>query len=189
MFSTYPLELFVCREVLEHYFFNGEFDQRRHLIFTSSIAASSLVVSLLSCDLGIFLELTGGLSATALAFIFPSICYLHLTKETRNLPPGSIPSLTSNSSSSRRNQNSNGDSNPNQIGGEYEDDEDEEGLEDLEGRVDLDDVELPLRPGANIRHRPPSAKRNWWQSTKPLAIAVAVFGIVVLCVSGEFGDG
>lgn len=39
------------------------------------------MVSLLTCDLGIVLELTGGLSATALAFIFPAVCFLKLAKE------------------------------------------------------------------------------------------------------------
>lgn len=182
MFTTFPLEAFVCREVLEHYFFNGDYEFKRHLYFTTSIVISSLIVSLLSCDLGIFLELTGGLSATALAFIFPSICYLHLSKEggNRSLEAGSFPGLASNNSSSRRNGNSN------RRQGENDDDEDEEeDLEDLEGRVDMDDLELPLRPGANLRHRPSSSKRSWWQSTKPLAVAVAIFGVIVLCVSGE----
>ncbi len=75
MLTTLPLECFVCREVLETYFFAGEFDRNRHLIFTSSLVVTAMFISLLTCDLGIVLELTGGLSATALAFIFPSICY------------------------------------------------------------------------------------------------------------------
>jgi len=36
-------------------------------------------VSLITCDLGVTLEITGGVSATALAFIFPASCYLKLT--------------------------------------------------------------------------------------------------------------
>lgn len=35
-------------------------------------------VSLITCDLGVMLEITGGISATALAFIFPAACYLKL---------------------------------------------------------------------------------------------------------------
>jgi sodium-coupled neutral amino acid transporter 11 len=31
-----------------------------------------------TCDLGVMLEITGGVSATALAFIFPAACYLTL---------------------------------------------------------------------------------------------------------------
>ena len=35
-------------------------------------------MSLITCDLGVMLEITGGASATALAFIFPAACYLRL---------------------------------------------------------------------------------------------------------------
>ncbi len=35
-------------------------------------------MSLITCDLGVMLEITGGASATALAFIFPAACYLKL---------------------------------------------------------------------------------------------------------------
>lgn len=35
-------------------------------------------VALVTCDLGVMLEITGGVSATALAFIFPAACYLKL---------------------------------------------------------------------------------------------------------------
>lgn len=37
------------------------------------------LVSLVTCDLGVMLEITGGVSATALAFIFPAACFLKLT--------------------------------------------------------------------------------------------------------------
>jgi len=36
-------------------------------------------VALITCDLGVTLEITGGVSATALAYIFPAACYLKLT--------------------------------------------------------------------------------------------------------------
>ncbi|KDQ21740.1 hypothetical protein BOTBODRAFT_98866 [Botryobasidium botryosum FD-172 SS1] len=79
MFTTLPLELFVCREVIEQYFFSHEtFSQERHILFTTSILFASMLISLITCDLGITLEITGGVSATALAFIFPAICYLKL---------------------------------------------------------------------------------------------------------------
>ena len=96
MFTTLPLELFVCREVLEQYFFPHEsFNPQRHLLFTTSILFSSMfskslysfpslklsqffLVALITCDLGVMLEITGGVSATALAFIFPAACYLKL---------------------------------------------------------------------------------------------------------------
>jgi len=36
-------------------------------------------VALITCDLGVMLEITGGVSATTLAFIFPAACYLKLS--------------------------------------------------------------------------------------------------------------
>lgn len=79
MFTTLPLELFVCREVIEQYFFSHEsFSPQRHLFFTTTIVVSSMFLSLITCDLGVTLEITGGVSATALAFIFPTACYLKL---------------------------------------------------------------------------------------------------------------
>ena len=39
-------------------------------------------VSLMTCDLGVMLEITGGVSATALAFIFPAACYYKLLGNT-----------------------------------------------------------------------------------------------------------
>ncbi|KAI5117108.1 hypothetical protein M0805_008227 [Coniferiporia weirii] len=79
MFTTLPLELFVCREVIEQYFFPHEaFNPQRHLLFTTSIIFSSMFLALITCDLGAMLEITGGVSATALAFIFPAACYIKL---------------------------------------------------------------------------------------------------------------
>lgn len=229
MLTTLPLECFVCREVLETYFFAGEFDRNRHLIFTSSLVVTAMIVSLLTCDLGIVLELTGGLSATALAFIFPSICYLKLTSETgKRVPTADLPNLTSSSwrdqdlsRGARANgtdralggeeenealfDQSNGsiDRGHNPIrSNEYDNGEEEEPstldrLERMEGgrstranaptrdSVDVDDVELPLRPGASVRFRPAAANRKWWQSTRPLSVACAIFGSIVLVISGK----
>lgn len=71
MFATLPLEAFVCREVLESYFWSGkEFSARRHFIITTCLVVSAMSVSLITCDLGLVLELAGGTSATGLAYIF-----------------------------------------------------------------------------------------------------------------------
>ncbi|KAG8721636.1 hypothetical protein FRC08_011564 [Ceratobasidium sp. 394] len=79
MVTTTPMELMVCREVIEEYFFAHEaFDQTRHVLFTTSILFASMVVALVTCDLGVMLEITGGASATALAFVFPALCYIKL---------------------------------------------------------------------------------------------------------------
>ncbi|EKM54468.1 uncharacterized protein PHACADRAFT_146436 [Phanerochaete carnosa HHB-10118-sp] len=83
MFTTLPLELFVCREVVEQFFFSHEpFSMQRHVFFTTVILFSSMTLSLMTCDLGVMLEITGGASATALAFIFPSACYLKLVDQS-----------------------------------------------------------------------------------------------------------
>jgi len=82
--------------VVEQFFFSHEaFSYQRHLIFTTVILFSSMfskpnfrsscqppvspfLVSLVTCDLGVMLEITGGISATTLAYIFPAVCYLRL---------------------------------------------------------------------------------------------------------------
>ncbi|KAI0256086.1 amino acid transporter [Lactifluus subvellereus] len=80
MFTTLPLELFVCREVVEQYFFSHEaFSMQRHVYFTTAILFASMLISLITCDLGVTLEIVGGVSATALAYIFPAACFLKLT--------------------------------------------------------------------------------------------------------------
>jgi solute carrier family 38 (sodium-coupled neutral amino acid transporter), member 11 len=44
MFTTLPLELFVCREVIEQYFFSHEsFSQQRHVYFTTAILLASML--------------------------------------------------------------------------------------------------------------------------------------------------
>jgi sodium-coupled neutral amino acid transporter 11 len=44
-------------------------------ILTHSVAFS---VAEVTCDLGVMLEITGGVSATTLAYIFPAACYIKL---------------------------------------------------------------------------------------------------------------
>ncbi|CAG8596402.1 14494_t:CDS:2 [Funneliformis caledonium] len=80
MFTTLPLEAFVCRESIEIYYFpNASFSLKRHVILTTIFVMGAMMVSLLTNDLGIVLELTGGCSATALAYILPPACYLKLS--------------------------------------------------------------------------------------------------------------
>ncbi|RGB28819.1 AAAP amino acid permease [Rhizophagus diaphanus] len=80
MFTTLPLEAFVCRESIEIYYFsNAPFSMKRHVISTTVLVVCAMIVSLLTSDLGIVLELTGGCSATALAYILPPVCFLKLS--------------------------------------------------------------------------------------------------------------
>lgn len=79
MLTTLPLEAFVCREVVETYFFpDAPFSMKRHLIFGTSHVVSAMVLSLLTCDLGVVFELIGATSACALAYILPPLCYMKL---------------------------------------------------------------------------------------------------------------
>jgi len=160
MFTTLPLECFVCREVLETYFFGGEYERRRHIVLTTSLVLSAMVISLLTCDLGIVLELTGGLSATALAFCFPSVCYLKLSHDASQLDCSTL----------------------------YVPESDADHLatdvEGTEGPIEAENLSLPLRPGADVARRQPQQAFRWWESTKLLSIACALFGFLVLNVSG-----
>ncbi|KAI8099947.1 transmembrane amino acid transporter protein-domain-containing protein [Halteromyces radiatus] len=79
MFTTIPLETFVCREVLETFFWPSQiFDLKRHFLLTTTLTLIALTISLLTCNLGIVLELTGAFAATSLAYVLPPLCYLKL---------------------------------------------------------------------------------------------------------------
>lgn len=81
MLTTLPLECFVCREVLENYYFPHErFNPNRHLIFTTTLVFSAMTMALITCDLGALFELIGATSACALAYILPPLCWIKLTK-------------------------------------------------------------------------------------------------------------
>lgn len=83
MLTTLPLEAFVCREVMNNYWFPDEpHDPNRHLLFTATLVVSALTLSLLTCDLGVVFELFGATSACALAFILPPLCYIKLSKKS-----------------------------------------------------------------------------------------------------------
>ena len=69
-----------CREVITNYYWPSEpFHPRRHFILTTALVFSAMLVSLLTTDLGIVLEITGSTSAVAIAFLLPPLCYMHLT--------------------------------------------------------------------------------------------------------------
>ncbi|GAA6054147.1 hypothetical protein JCM3770_003219 [Rhodotorula araucariae] len=89
MFTTLPLEAFVCREVAETYFWPDDhvFNKKRHILITTALVLSALIVSLITCDLGFILELAGGFSATALAYLFPAACFLRLSGTGRAQAP------------------------------------------------------------------------------------------------------
>jgi sodium-coupled neutral amino acid transporter 11 len=83
MLTTLPLEAFVCREVMLTYFFPDEgFNMQRHLLFSTSLVASAMVLSLVTCDLGAVFELVGATSAVVMAYVLPPLCYVRLTRRS-----------------------------------------------------------------------------------------------------------
>lgn len=83
MLTTLPLEAFVCREVMLNYYFPGEpFNMNLHLIFSTSLVISAMVLSVSTCDLGSVFELVGATSACAIAYILPPLCYIKLTSRS-----------------------------------------------------------------------------------------------------------
>lgn len=88
MLTTLPLECFVCREVMNNFWFPEEpYNPNRHLIFSSALVVSAMGISLLTCDLGAVFELIGATSACALAYILPPLCYIKLsTRSWRTIP-------------------------------------------------------------------------------------------------------
>lgn len=84
MLTTLPLEAFVCRSVMVTYYYSDEpFNLNRHVIFSTALVVSSMLVSLITCDLGTVFELIGATSASALAYIFPPLCYIKLSNASR----------------------------------------------------------------------------------------------------------
>lgn len=89
MLSTLPLEAFVCRSVMTTYYFPDEpFHPTRHLYLTTVLVLTAMFLSLVTCDLGAVFELIGATSAAALAYIFPPLCYVKMSKSshTAKLP-------------------------------------------------------------------------------------------------------
>jgi sodium-coupled neutral amino acid transporter 11 len=81
-FTTLPLETFVCREVVTNLFFPDKpFEIRRHVIITTALVGSAMLLSLFTCDLGVVMEITGATSACALAYILPPLCFIRLSGE------------------------------------------------------------------------------------------------------------
>ena len=77
MLTTFPLENFVCREVVETFFYGTD-----HVSYwvnfgiTVVISGAALVVSLSTCNLGSVMELTGSIAASMLAYIIPPLLYI-----------------------------------------------------------------------------------------------------------------
>lgn len=62
-----------------YYYPDQPFNLNRHVLFTTALVLSPMVISLVICDLGAVFELIGATSASALAYIFPPLCYIKLS--------------------------------------------------------------------------------------------------------------
>ena len=83
MLATLPLEAFVCRSVMTTFYFPDEpYNMNRHIIFTTALVVTSVVLALMTCDLGSVLELIGATSASALAYVLPPLCYIKLSQSS-----------------------------------------------------------------------------------------------------------
>jgi sodium-coupled neutral amino acid transporter 11 len=83
MLTTLPLEAFVCREVMNNFWFPDEpYNPNRHMILTTALVVTAMTLSLMTCDLGVVFELFGATSACALAYILPPLCYIKLSKRS-----------------------------------------------------------------------------------------------------------
>ncbi|KAJ2306078.1 hypothetical protein IWW55_001621 [Coemansia sp. RSA 2706] len=79
MITTFPMETLVAREVVDQLLFRDqEFSMKRHVIITTVLCVGCLIIGETVCNLGVLLELTGGMSASFLAFILPPACYIRL---------------------------------------------------------------------------------------------------------------
>ena len=73
----------MCREVILNYWVPNEpFNMNLHMILTTSLVVIAMTMALITCDLGSVFELVGATSACALAYIFPPLCYVKLSKRS-----------------------------------------------------------------------------------------------------------
>lgn len=101
MLTTFPLEIFVVRDVLKDIVLASKEDEsgstahlelssKQHFFITTFLVFTSMAVSLFTCNLGIILELIGATSASTMAYIIPPLCYLKLSwdqTDYKNLGP------------------------------------------------------------------------------------------------------
>ncbi len=84
MLTTFPLEIFVCRCVLEDLISPGHtFSTRNHFLITTLLVILAMSVSLFTCNLGIILELVGSSTACLMAYILPPLCYIKQVKNKK----------------------------------------------------------------------------------------------------------
>ncbi|KAJ2993467.1 hypothetical protein HDV02_002410 [Globomyces sp. JEL0801] len=81
---TYPLELFIARNTLFEVIFPGKVAKISDSVlmgFTITLVIATTIIGVSTCNIGSILDITGGLAASAIAFIFPSACWLKVQGE------------------------------------------------------------------------------------------------------------
>lgn len=98
MLTTFPLEIFVVRDVLKDAILSIkhgggstahiDLTSKQHFFLTTGLVLTSMLVSLFTCNLGIILELIGATSASLMAYILPPMCYLKLSYDEQKTVKG-----------------------------------------------------------------------------------------------------
>ncbi|KAJ2862796.1 hypothetical protein GGI22_002106, partial [Coemansia erecta] len=92
MITTFPMETLVAREVVDLLLFRDKpFSMARHVLITTVLCGAGLAIGETVCNLGVLLELTGGMSASFLAFILPSACFIRLSSPSAMLSMRTLP--------------------------------------------------------------------------------------------------
>lgn len=80
---TFPMELFVARHSLHAVAFPAErWTDKQHYSITILLWASALAIALNITDLSTVLELTGGVAAISIGFLFPAVLHFKIVKKT-----------------------------------------------------------------------------------------------------------
>lgn len=78
---TYPVELFVARHAFHALAYpRQKWTNQQHYVFTLLLWGSSLAIALNVADLGVVLELTGGISAVFIGFVLPPLLHFRLSE-------------------------------------------------------------------------------------------------------------
>lgn len=96
MLTTFPLEIFVFREVFKdliiiyHQREDPEYQMEHlptsyHFIITTFSSLIPMIISLFTCNLGAVLELVGATSGSTLAYILPPLCYYKMTWRNKSI--------------------------------------------------------------------------------------------------------
>lgn len=88
MLTTFPLEIYVVRDVLKDLVVEKdesgqtgsvEMTKTQHIVITTILVFLSMLVLLFTCNLGFILELIGLTLASLMAYIIPPLCFLKLS--------------------------------------------------------------------------------------------------------------